>query len=178
MGRPLKIQKANTTRDIGFNAVASLTAPVTPSGLAQDEFYGVVGGDVVSTNVANAGTAAYPTVKVRVFITGYDEQDGFILRQKGSSTYLVYDAVNGVSGVCTLANQATGALTAGNMTVTVDLADSTDNIRLQRFTNKWGLSFAGVRYFLNFFDVGGETAVKAGAAQNGTVVIAQVEGNT
>ena len=117
-------------------------------------------------------------MKVRVFITGADEQDGYILRQKGSSTYLVYDAVNGVSGVCTLADKANGALAAGEMTVTVDLADSTDNIRLQRFTNKWGLTFGNVRYFLNFFDVGGETAVKAGAAQNATVTIAQVESNT
>jgi hypothetical protein len=36
-------------------------------------------------------TATYPTVKCRVFITGFAEADGYIIRQKGSHKYLVGD---------------------------------------------------------------------------------------
>jgi predicted RNA binding protein YcfA (HicA-like mRNA interferase family) len=84
MGRPLKIKKS-TTIDIGFNPFASLTAPVVPSPVFDNatEYLGVVGGsDAVDT-------ATYPTVKVRVFITGFAEEDGYIIRQKGSHKYLV-----------------------------------------------------------------------------------------
>jgi hypothetical protein len=47
------------------------------------EYLGVVGG----SNTVD--TATYPTVKVRVFITGFAEEDGYIIRQKGSHKYLV-----------------------------------------------------------------------------------------
>jgi hypothetical protein len=84
MGRPLKIKKS-TTSDIGFNPFASLTAPVVPSPVFDNstEYLGVVGGsDTVDS-------ATYPTVKCRVFITGFAEEDGYIIRQKGSHKYLV-----------------------------------------------------------------------------------------
>jgi hypothetical protein len=93
MGRPLKINKAAQTGsttltggiDIGFNALAGLTAPVLPSPVfdSATEYLGVVGG----SNTVD--TATYPTVKVRVFITGFAEEDGYIIRQKGSHKYLV-----------------------------------------------------------------------------------------
>ena len=90
MGRPLKIKKVietggSTGVDIGFNAFNQLTNPVLPTNgaLNTDQFVGVVGG----SNTVD--TAAYPTVKVRVFITGFDEEDGYIIRQKGSHKYLV-----------------------------------------------------------------------------------------
>jgi hypothetical protein len=93
MGRPLKINKAAQTGsttltggiDIGFNALAGLTAPVLPSPVfdSATEYLGVVGG----SNTVD--TAAYPTVKCRVFITGFAEEDGYIIRQKGSHKYLV-----------------------------------------------------------------------------------------
>jgi hypothetical protein len=84
MGRPLKIKKS-TTSDIGFNPFASLTAPVVPSPVFDNatEYLGVVGG----SNTVD--TATYPTVKCRVFITGFAEEDGYIIRQKGSHKYLV-----------------------------------------------------------------------------------------
>ena len=86
MGRPLKIKKS-TTSDIGFNAQAGLTAPVLPSPVfdSSTEYLGVVGG----SNTVD--TATYPTVKCRVFITGFAEADGYIIRQKGSHKYLVGD---------------------------------------------------------------------------------------
>jgi hypothetical protein len=37
-------------------------------------------------------TATYPIVKVRVFVTGFAEADGYIIRQKGSRKFLVADA--------------------------------------------------------------------------------------
>jgi hypothetical protein len=84
MGRPLKIKKS-TTSDIGFNAFDQLTNPVLPTGgtINASEFVGVVGG----SNTVD--TAAYPTVKCRVFITGFAEEDGYIIRQKGAHKYLV-----------------------------------------------------------------------------------------
>ena len=96
MGRPLKIKKvseasynsstgANPGTDIGFNALAGLIAPVLPSPVfdSATEYLGVVGG----SNTVD--TATYPTVKCRVFITGFAEEDGYIIRQKGSHKYLV-----------------------------------------------------------------------------------------
>jgi hypothetical protein len=76
---------ANTGIDIGFNALSSLTAPVLPSNVwdSSTEYLGVVGG----SNTVD--TATYPTVKCRVFITGFAEEDGYIIRQKGSHKYLV-----------------------------------------------------------------------------------------
>jgi hypothetical protein len=175
MGRPLKIQKANTTKDIGFPQVSTLTNPVTPDGLDSAEFYGVVGGDQLTTTTANGGTSNFPTIGVRVYIAGQDEQDGYILRAKGSRKFLVYDPTNGASGVCTLSDEADSALTSGSMTITVYTGDSTA-IRLKRITNKWGVDWNNNRWFLNFFQgVEGETAIKSGAANNGTVTLARVE---
>jgi hypothetical protein len=90
MGRPLKIQKIISTGnpgvDNGYPNFGSLTNPVYNSAdtLNSAEFIGVVGG----SNTVD--TAAFPTVKCRVFITGISaEEDGYILRQKGAHKYLV-----------------------------------------------------------------------------------------
>jgi hypothetical protein len=94
MGRPLKIKKIIETsgagKDIGFNALLSLTNPVAPSPIWDNatEYLGVVGG----TQPPTVATANYPVVKVRVFVTGFAEADGFIIRQKGSRKFLVADA--------------------------------------------------------------------------------------
>ena len=84
MGRPLKIKKS-TTIDIGYPAFGDLVDPVYNSAntLNSTQFLGVVGGN------NTVDTSAYPTVKVRVYITGQAEADGYIIRQKGSHKYLV-----------------------------------------------------------------------------------------
>ena len=95
MGRPLKIQKiissGNPGKDNGFNALASLTVPVPPSSVSDwtsgTDYLGVVGGAQPPT-VANA---SYPIVKCRVFVTGFAEADGQIIRQKGAHKFLVAD---------------------------------------------------------------------------------------
>jgi hypothetical protein len=55
--------------------------------LNADQFLGVVGGAQPPT----VATAAFPIVKCRVFVTGFAEADGQIIRQKGSRKYLVAD---------------------------------------------------------------------------------------
>jgi hypothetical protein len=97
MGRPLKIKKVietggSTGVDIGFNALASLTAPVLPSPVwdSATEYLGVVGG----TQPPTVATANYPIVKCRVFVTGFAEADGQIIRQKGAHKFLVADVTS------------------------------------------------------------------------------------
>ena len=158
MGRPLKI-KESATVDVGFN---------NPAG---GQYYGVVGGDT------DLSVYAHPVVKIRVKITGQSEADGYIIRQKGATKYLVSDGTN--TGVCVLANLADGNLTDATMTVTVTDSGSSE-FRLKRFTNRWGLDFSDARYLLNFFEVaasvtksGGEAATFSGGTA--TVELVQVD---
>ena len=111
MGRPLKIQKVISTGnpgvDNGFPNFGSLVDPVYNSAntLNADQFLGVVGG----SNTVD--TATYPTVKVRVFIAGFAEEDGYIIRQKGSHKYLVGGTTNRTALVAGYAYRIT---TVGN----------------------------------------------------------------
>jgi hypothetical protein len=94
-------------------------------------------------------------------------------------------------GVCTLSNEADAALSAGNMTITMDVGDSTTT-RVSKLTNKYALDWTGgntydaaavvqrIRYLANFFDQG-ETAIKSGTSgannvtgQQNILTIAQV----
>lgn len=155
MGRPLKIKKS-ATKDIGFNAWGTLTAPVYPATFNAAEFAGVVGGE---GNGGGVATAAYPVVKCRVFITGQSERDGWIVRQKGSTKYLVEDSA-GNQGVCVLANQAQSALTTGNMNISYS-ADDSSEVLIAKLTNKFALDYSDVRYAVNFFTDEG-TVIKSG----------------
>jgi hypothetical protein len=119
MGRPLKIQKSATI-GVGF--------PQTSTG--------VVGG-----NTALAGSQ----IQVRAFITGFSEGDGFIVRQKGASKFLVTVGAN--TGVCTLVNVANSSLTAGQMTIELIKSDST-TIRAKRISNHFALDFSDNKFLL------------------------------
>ena len=82
MGRPLKI-KISETQDAGYNNPGDDVANRTPSG---ELFFGVVGG-----NIANSSNT-FPVTTTRVRPTGGSitaEGEGFILRQKGASKFLV-----------------------------------------------------------------------------------------
>ena len=116
MGRPLKIKKiietgynsttgANPGVDIGFNALSSLTAPVLPSPIwdSATEYLGVVGGAQPPT----VATTNYPIVKCRVFVTGFAEADGQIIRQKGSHKFLVADITSRTALVASQAYRIT-----------------------------------------------------------------------
>lgn len=213
MGRPLKIKKT-TTKDIGFNNVGSLTAPVYPETLNTTQFIGVVGG-ANAIGGSSVASSTYPVVRVQVHLTtggpGSDEAPGFIITQKGAKQYLVADTTSvadenmvvgrtyiintvgttnwracGASvspaagdiftctaagsgsgtafevGVCTLANEATNSLTAGNMNIAIFNGDSTD-ILVSKLTNKYALDYStpAVKYLLNFFTDEG-TEIKSG----------------
>jgi hypothetical protein len=187
MGRPLKIKKSTTT-DIGFNAWGTLTNPVYPDTFNSTQFAGVVGGE---GNGGGVATAAYPVVKCRVFITGQSEEDGWIVRQKGTRKYLVQGASSGVQGVCILANEAQGALTAGNMNISYSLDADSSEVLISKLTNKYAYDFTGgevggstdggwaqsavqqnVRYAANFFTDEG-TEIKSGTTGQGNTATQQ-----
>ena len=121
MGRPLKIQKYSTGSGNGgaavivdsayppFAAPTSMdTATATyPTGGTNPPWLGVVGG----TQPVTVATATYPIVKCRVFVTGFSEADGTIIRQKGSRKFLVAD---GTSRTALVANQAYRITDVGN----------------------------------------------------------------
>ena len=165
MGRPLKIKKS-TTKDIGFNAWDQLTNPVFPSTFNTTQYEGVVGGE---GNGGGVATTAYPVVKCRVFIAGQSEEDGWIIRQKGSIKYLVRGASSGATGVCTLANEATSSLTEGNMNITFS-DDASSEVLISKLTNKFALDYSTppVRYAVNFFTDEG-TAIKSGTSGQANV---------
>lgn len=95
MGRPLKIQKYNTSTSTPIDqAYPPFAAPtsldvatvVYPTGGTNPLWLGVVGG----TRGTDVSTT-YPVVKCRVFVTGFAEADGVIIRQKGSRKFMVAD---------------------------------------------------------------------------------------
>ena len=228
MGRPLKIKKT-TTKDIGFNNFGELTNPVYPDTLNTAQFIGVVGG-ANALGGASIATAAYPVVRVQVYLPtggpGSAEAAGFIITQKGSRQYLVADATTvndedlvvgrsyiirtvgttnwtacGASksnpaagdifvagaagsgtgtayevGVCTLANEATGALTQGNMNIAIFQGDSTD-ILIKKLTNKYAIDWSNNKYLVNFFTDEG-TEIISGTQGNDTYNLAIVENYT
>lgn len=100
--------------------------------------YGIVGGDTTLTG---------NQIKCRVKIGTNAEADGWIIRQKGARKYLVSDGTN--IGQCVLANTANGSLVANTMTVTATLFDAS-TVRLAKFSDSYGYSFAGVGYYLTF----------------------------
>ena len=154
MGRPLKI-KESATVDVGFD---------NPTG---GQYYGVVGGDT------DLSTYAHPVTKIRVKITGETEADGFIIRQKGASKYLVEDA-SGNQGVCVLANLADASLTDATMTITAQDSGSTE-FRIKRMSNKFALDFSDTRYLINFFDVNAGVEKSGAEGTTTTIELAQVD---
>jgi len=251
MGRPLKIQQyslgsgdttTSTTNGYGVPVVidsaypifGQLTAPVKPATYTNAQYFGVVGGSNTVPGQAQSLTGAdYPTVKIRVYITGGSEDDGFIITQKGAYEYKVaaltsvastsitaglayriltvgttnWAAIGGPTsgvaigdvfyatgtgsgtgtaqlvGICQLANLADASLTAGTMTITMDIGDSATT-RVSKLTNKYALDWTGgntydaasvvqrIRYLANFFDQG-ETAIKSGTAQT-NITLSQI----
>ena len=182
MGRPLKIQKqgyAGTPGlavDAGHPQINTLTDPVTPGGLTGTQFYGVVGGNVLNTQsgynttvAVGGGSATFPVVSTFANVNGTQNEAALIVRQKGQSKYLVTGVTSGVTGVAFLANVANGNLTVNQMSINLSVPDGTGNIgnvKLQRLTNKYGLGYNNVQYFVNFFQPASNvvvTTAKSGA---------------
>jgi len=185
MGRALKIQKqgyAATPGDAvnaGYPQIGTLDNAVTPTGLTDSNYYGIVGGNVQNSqtgwNNGNAtmagGSATFPVVTVSANIDGTQNEAAFITRQKGASKFLVTGVTSGETGVAYLANVANGALTVNQMSVGVSTPDGTGNVTvtyMSRINNKYGVGFStaaqvanvivnnnATQYFLNFFDPAG-----------------------
>jgi hypothetical protein len=185
MGRALKIQKqgyAATPGDAvnaGYPQIGTLDNAVTPTGLTDSNYYGIVGGNVQNSqtgwNNGNAtmagGSATFPVITVSANIDGTQNEAAFITRQKGASKFLVTGETSGVTGVAYLANVANGALTVNQMSVGVSVPDGTGNVTvtyMSRINNKYGVGFStadqvdgvivnnnATQYFLNFFDPAG-----------------------
>jgi len=79
------------------------------------------------------------------------------------------------TGVCILADEADGALSAGNMNITFTLGDSTA-VNIARLTNRYALDYSDNRYLVNFFTDEG-TQIKSGTAGT-TLEIGIVENYT
>ena len=185
MGRALKIQKqgyAATPGDAvnaGYPQIGTLDNAVTPTGLTDSNYYGIVGGNVQNSqtgwNNGNAtmagGSATFPVVTVSANIDGTQNEAAFITRQKGASKFLVTGATSGVTGTAYLANVANGSLTVNQMSVGVSTPDGDGNVTvtyMSRINNKYGVGFStaaqvdgvivnnnATQYFLNFFDPAG-----------------------
>ena len=203
MGRPLKIQKqgyAGTPGlavDAGFPQINTLTNQTTPTGLTGTQFYGVVGGNILnlqttaygSTVDINGGSATFPVVSTFANVDGTQNEEALIVRQKGQSKYLVTGVTSGVTGVAFLSDVANGNLVVNQMSITVSVPDGTGNIgnvNLQRLTNKYGLGYDNVQYFVNFFQPASNvvvTTAKSGAdavtfaGGVGNITMALVPGN-
>jgi hypothetical protein len=108
---------------------------------------------------------------VRVKIGGNSEADGYIIRQKGASKYLVSDGSN--TGVCVLANTADSSLANDTMTITAQDSGSTE-FRIKRMSNKFCLDFSDNRYLTNFFDVAA-SVTKSGGETTTTIELVQVD---
>ena len=165
MGRPLKIQKQGYAGNPGnpvnaaYPQIGTLTDPVTPPGLTATNFYGVVGGNVQNSqpvgypngNVTMAdGSSEYPVLWTRANVAGTGTNYAWITRQKGSSKFLVTDQATDETGVCYLTNSAT--LTKGQMNIEISNPNGVeDGLFLKRITNKYGIGYDNVQYFVNFF---------------------------
>jgi hypothetical protein len=102
----------------------------------------------------------------------YAAGDIFTATAVGAGTGTAFEV-----GVCSLANEATGALTAGNMNIAIFNGDSTD-ILVSKLTNKFALDYSTppVRYLVNFFTDEG-TEIKSGTI-GVTVALAIAENYT
>ena len=145
MGRPLKIQKTATSGAAKQGGTYNV---------------GVAGGD---TSLAGA------QINVRCKIGSNAEAEGFIIRQKGSRKFLVEDA-SANQGVCTIVDKNDASLGADEMTITVILPDSGTD-RLERITNKFGITHAGTKVALSFTDIANDTETLA----TGTIDVCQVD---
>lgn len=92
MGRPLKI-KISDTRDAGFN---NPNGNGTPAG---ELTFGQVGGNFALSS------QAFPVTTTRIKIGAVAEANGYIVRQKGSTKYLVGDSTGVTAGSFIVANQ-------------------------------------------------------------------------
>jgi hypothetical protein len=126
---------------------------------------------LTTTTVVTTGTQDTITLAavagVAVSNGGYvfaTSENGYIVRQKGKTKYLVTGLTSGLTGACYTADLADAALTPNTMSITATLAD-TSTTRLSTVNDYWGVDFTdtgagnvGVKYVTSFNGAGAAPA--------------------
>ena len=96
-------------------------------------------------------------IKVRFFATGQLEADGWIVKQKGSKRFVCTDGTN--TDTCVLADKSSGALVAGEMTITVKL-DNASVAQVVKISGRKVTLDNGTSIPWNFSDANDDGAVE------------------
>lgn len=128
----LKIAK---THSVTSQLVDSYTGPTQVTSSGTTDYPGAVGGNKLQVG---------PQLHVQVRVAGQSAAEGSILRQKGAHKHYVMDA-GGNKGVCTLVNKAKASLSAGEMSITVTLADAS-TFYAKKITNHFVWDFNNNKY--------------------------------
>ena len=102
--------------------------------------------------VAVFGTYASTAVGIRVVanIGGTIRDDVYILKQKGTRAYRVFDVSDSATGLCRLVNVDSDKLSTGEMLmtgrVTADADQATNGRRIMKLTKRIATDFSGARY--------------------------------
>lgn len=98
------------------------------------------------------GTYASTNVGIRVIanIGGTIRDDVYILKQKGSRSYQVFDVSDSATAQCRLVNKDSDKLSTGEMLMTgrvaVDTNQATNGRRIMKLNKRIATDTAGVRY--------------------------------
>ena len=101
----------------------------------------LVFGDFTTTSVG---------IRVVANIGGTIRDDVFIVKQKGTRSYLVQDKSDSATGLCRLVNKDDDKLSTGEMLMTgrvaADSDQATNGRRIRKLTKRIATDFSGVRY--------------------------------
>jgi hypothetical protein len=98
------------------------------------------------------GTYASTAVGIRVIanIGGTIRDDVYILKQKGTRAYTVFDVSDSATGLCRLVNKDSDKLSTGEMLMTgrvaADADQATNGRRIRKLTKRVATDYNGVRY--------------------------------
>lgn len=111
------------------------------------------------------GVNANSNIKVQ-FNSGAGSIAGYIVKQKGSKKFLCSDAGGTITGICTLVDKASAALLAGEMSMSVQLDDTTVDQVTKITAHR--ITAGGVSYPWNFSTSAVDGAVQIEEAGTGT----------
>jgi hypothetical protein len=104
----------------------------------------VNGVEVFGTYASNTG------IRVVANISGTIRDDVYIIKQKGTRAYTVFDVSDSATGLCRLANKEGANLSTGEMVMTgrvaADADQATNGRRIRKLTKRIATDFSGVRY--------------------------------
>ena len=129
--------KISKTHSVTGQVSDQYVSPTQVTSGSYTDYVGAVGGDKQQ---------AGPQIHAQVRVRGQSAAEGSILLMKGAHKHYVMDAA-GNEGQCTLVNKAKASLAAGEMSITVTLADTT-TFYASKITNKfvWDFSATPKKY--------------------------------